>query len=118
MIFEVLSLSLVALWMLDAYFTISVLKRKGMKKEDNKLLRAIYRHSPAAFLAFKAMDLLLVLTIFYLISINYLVTADTLLLIFIYAYAQVDWNNYKVWKKTFTKNPKTPSPGNEASLER
>lgn len=98
MLLESLILILAALWMVDAVLTIKVL-RKDTEKEANLLLKDIYRHSAKAFFAFKIIDLFLVIGILYLLSINYTVTAQTIILIFIYVYAKVDWHNYKVWNK-------------------
>ncbi len=98
MLIFVLIAVLAALWMADAVLTIKVL-RKNPEKEVNLLLKDIYRHSAKAFLAFKVIDLAFVIGILYLLSINYMVTAQTILLIFIYIYANVDLHNYKIWKK-------------------
>lgn len=101
MTFEIF-ISLIAilgfLWMLDAFITIKVLK-KHPEKEANILLKDIHRQNPLAFLAFKIIDLVVVIAILFLLSINYIVTAETVLLIFIYIYANVDYHNYKIWKK-------------------
>lgn len=98
MLLEFIILVLVAFWMVDAVITIKVL-RKDPEKEVNLLLKDIHRQSPKAFLTFKIIDLAVVIGILYLLSINYMVTAQTVLLIFIYIYAQVDWHNYRIWKK-------------------
>lgn len=92
-------LILAFLWVLDAFLSIDVLRKKGFKKETNILLRDIFRQSAAAFLAFKLIDLVFVIAVIFLLSIQYLVTAQTILFIFIYVYYEVDRQNFRIWKK-------------------
>ena len=91
------------LWMLDAYFTLIVIKKHGLNRETNELLKNIYKKDKKNLLIFKILDLAFVLSVLYLLSIEYMITAETITFIFIYIYANVDWNNYKVWKKLKNK---------------
>ncbi len=108
-----------ALWFLDTFFTVQVLRKKGDKKEANGLMRGLYRRGIPAFLAIKFAGLAFVISVLFLLSINYLITAESVMFIFIYIYAKVDWHNYRIWKnrnsktesrKKTTASPKTPSP--------
>jgi hypothetical protein len=98
MLLYILAAILAFLWMLDAAFTIQFLRKKGEEKEANELVRGIYGRGIFAFLAFKAIDLAFVVGVLFLLSITHLVTAETVMFIFIYVYAKVDWHNYKIWK--------------------
>lgn len=99
MLLYVMAAVLAGFWMLDAFFTVQVLRKKGYKKEANMLMRGLYKKSIFAFLIIKVVDLAFVLVILFLLSINYLITAESLMFIFIYIYAKVDWHNYKIWRK-------------------
>ncbi len=107
MLLFILLSTLAFLWMLDAYFTLNVIKKHGLNKETNNLLKDIYKKNKRNLLLFKTLDLIFVLSVLYLLSINYLITTETITIIFIYIYANVDWNNYKVWKKLRSKRKKT-----------
>ncbi len=98
MLLYILAAILAFLWMLDAAFTIHVLRKKGDEKEANDLMRGVYRRGVLAFLAVKAADLVFVVGVLFLLSISYLITAETVMFIFVYVYARVDWHNYKIWK--------------------
>ncbi len=122
----IMSLALALLWMLDALFTVQVLRKKGAKKEANGLMRDLYRKSVFFFILIKIAIMLFVLFAILMLSKDYLVTAESVLLIFIYVYAKVDWHNYKIWKnrngtakdkKIIKASPETPSPKNAAFPE-
>lgn len=90
--------ALAFLWMLDAFFTMQVLEKKGDGKEANRLMRGMYRRGVTAFVAFKIIVMLFVLAALLLASDFYPITAESAALIFIYIYASVDWHNYKIWR--------------------
>ncbi|MFZ3076989.1 MAG: DUF5658 family protein [Candidatus Aenigmatarchaeota archaeon] len=98
------------LWMLDAFFTVQVLKKKGVEKEANSLLRDIYRKNVFVFILIKFAVMLFVLFAISLLSKGYLITAESVAFIFIYIYASVDWHNYKIWKN---RNNKTENNENK-----
>lgn len=105
---------LVALWMLDAVFTVQVLKKKGDKKEANKLMRVVYRRGTFSFFAFKIIAMSFVVAVLLLMSEEYTITAESVMFVFIYIYAKVDWHNYKIW---MNRNNKTKSKGNKKDLK-
>ena len=105
---------LVALWMLDAVFTVQVLKKKGDKKEANDLMRVAYRRGIFSFFAFKIVAMSFVLAVLLLMSKDYAITAESVMFVFIYIYAKVDWHNYKIW---MNRNNRTKSKGNKNDLK-
>ncbi len=105
----IMSLALALLWMLDAFFTVQVLRKKGAKKEANGLMRGFYRKGVFFFILIRIAIMLFVLFAILMLSKDYLVTAESVLLIFIYVYAKVDWHNYKIWKNRNSKAGNTKS---------
>lgn len=91
------------LWMLDAFFTMQVLRKKGAEKEANSLLRDIYRKNTFVFILVKFTVMIFVLFALSLLSKGYLITAESVAFIFIYIYAKVDWHNYKIWRNRNNK---------------
>lgn len=102
---------LAALWLLDALFTVQVLRKKGDEKETNDLMRWLYRRSVPMFLAVKTVGLFFVVSVLFLLSINYLITAESVMFIFAYIYAKVDWHNYRIWK---SRNSNTDDKRNKS----
>lgn len=98
MLFYLLAGTLAVMWMLDAFFTVQVLGKKGNRKEANDLMRSLYRRSVLLFLASKTGIMAFVLAALFMLSKDYPVTAESIIFIFIYVYAKVDWHNYKIWK--------------------
>lgn len=98
MLLYIMAAVLALLWMLDAFLTVHVLKKKGDEKESNDLMRGIYRRGVGAFVATKIFILVFVLAVLFILSIGYLITVESVMFIFIYVYAKVDWHNYKIWK--------------------
>ncbi len=98
MLLYLMSAALAGLWMLDAFFTVHVLGKKGDKKETNELMRGAYRRGVFSFVAIKIIIMSFVLSALLILSKDYLITAESIMFIFIYIYARVDWHNYKIWK--------------------
>jgi|GEM_PF-5960244 len=90
--------ALAFLWMLDAFFTIQVLEKKGDRKEANRLARNMYVRGASVFVVFKIAIMVFVLAALLLVSEIYPITAESAAFIFIYIYAGVDWHNYKIWR--------------------
>jgi len=114
MLFVLLLGALAFLWMLDAFFTVQVLRKKGAKKETNGLLRGIYMQNAFSFVAFKFIVLVFVLAALLLASRIYTITAESVAFIFIYVYAGVDWHNYKIWRN---RNGDAENKGNKKDLK-
>lgn len=90
--------ALAALWMLDAFFTVQVLKKKGDKKEANGLMRMTYRHGILFFISIKTVIMVFVISVLLVLSAIYPVTAESIIFIFVFIYSRVDWHNYKIWR--------------------
>lgn len=109
MLLPALAAVLALLWMLDAFFTIQVLRKKGDDKETNSLLRGLYGRSALLFVATKIAIMAFVLSALLLLSLSFPITAESVMFIFIYIYAKVDWHNYRIWKKRNNKTEDTKS---------
>lgn len=109
MLLYILAAILAFLWMFDAFFTIPVLKKKGDRKETNRLARSMYGRGVSAFVAFKFIALVFVLAALLLASGIYAITTESVAFIFIYIYASVDWHNYKIWRNRNNKMENTKS---------
>lgn len=110
MLIIILAGILAFLWMLDAFFTVQVLKKKGDKKETNLLVRSVYRSGVFTFIAFKITIMIFVLAVLFLVSKGYPVTAESVAFVFIYIYAKVDWHNCKIWKNRNNKKREVQEP--------
>lgn len=94
----ILAAALAVLWMLDAFLTVQVLKKKGDKKEANDLMRIIFKRGVLFFMAIKMIVMVFVISVLLIMSAIYPVTAESIMFIFIFIYSRVDWHNYKIWR--------------------
>ena len=98
MIYTILIPTLLLLWFIDGYLTISNIRKYGPDIEENPILKQLLRHNVKYFLLFKFFDAVAFSAIIVLIINRSESIANILLAVFILLYAYVNWKSYSVFR--------------------
>ncbi len=90
---------LACLWLADLYQTLKITRKYGIKAEENPVARFLLKHNRSDFVAFKLLDLFVLLAVLWLIFEKQDIYAACLTALFILFYAITVLHNWKAFRK-------------------